>query len=95
MASFFLQIDKFTLDNDNDLFYGLKVAGTSLGIVTEFLYKIYEEAGGTFCKFLGSKLDARKENLEQSGWSGCRTGNREKLSNSQVCCLAQLCLAVA
>ena len=47
MASFFLQIDKFTLDNDNDLFYGLKVAGTSLGIVTEFLYKIYEEAGGT------------------------------------------------
>ena len=27
------------------------------------------------------------------GWSGCRTGNREKLSNSQVCCLAQLCLA--
>ena len=47
LASFFLQIDKFTLDNDNDLFYGLKVAGTSLGIVTEFLYKIYEEAGGT------------------------------------------------
>ena len=34
-----------TLDEDNDLFYGLKVAGTSLGIVTEFLYKIYEEAG--------------------------------------------------
>ena len=35
-----------TLDEDSDLFYGLKVAGTSLGIVTEFLYKIYEEAGG-------------------------------------------------
>ena len=35
-----------TLNEDNDLFYGLKVAGTSLGIVTEFLYKIYEEAGG-------------------------------------------------
>ena len=33
--------------------------------------------------------------LVQSGWSGCRTGNREKLSNSQVCCLAQLCLAAA
>ena len=45
---FSLQIDKFTLDRDNDLFYGLKVAGSSLGIVTEFLYKIYEQAGGTF-----------------------------------------------
>ena len=33
------------MDEDNDLFYGLKVAGTSLGFVTEFLYKIYEEAG--------------------------------------------------
>ena len=31
----------------------------------------------------------------QSGWSVCRTGNREKQSNSQVCCLAQLCLAAA
>ena len=31
----------------------------------------------------------------QSGWSGCRTGNGEKLSNSHVCCLAQLCLAAA
>ena len=31
----------------------------------------------------------------QSGWSGCGTGNGEKLSNSQVSCLAQLCLAAA
>ena len=31
----------------------------------------------------------------QGGWSGGRTGNWEKLSNSQVCCLAQLCLAAA
>ena len=31
----------------------------------------------------------------QSGWGGCRTGNGEKLSNSQVCYLAQLCLAAA
>ena len=31
----------------------------------------------------------------QSGGSVCRTGNGEKLSNSQVCCLAQLCLAAA
>ena len=31
----------------------------------------------------------------QSGRSGCRTGNEEKLSNSQICCLAQLCLAAA
>ena len=30
-----------------------------------------------------------------SGWSGCRTGNGEKLSNSQVCCLFQLCLDAA
>ena len=27
--------------------------------------------------------------------SGCCTGNREKLSNSPVFCLAQLCLAAA
>ena len=26
---------------------------------------------------------------------GCRTGNGKKLSNSQACCLAQLCLAAA
>ena len=31
----------------------------------------------------------------KSGWSGCRTGNGEKLSNSEVYCLAQLCLAAA
>ena len=50
-TSFFPQIDKLALDHDNDLFYGLKVAGTSLGIVTEFLYKIHEEAGGRISKF--------------------------------------------
>ena len=31
----------------------------------------------------------------QSGWSGCRIGNGEKLSNSQVCCLAQMYPAAA
>ena len=31
----------------------------------------------------------------QSGWSVCCTGNREKLSNIQVCCLAQMSLAAA
>ena len=31
----------------------------------------------------------------QSGWSVCRTGNGEKINNSQVCFLAQLCLAAA
>ena len=31
----------------------------------------------------------------QGGWGGCRTGNGKKLSKSQACCLAQLCLAVA
>ena len=29
------------------------------------------------------------------GGCGCRTGNGKKLSNSQACCLAQLCLAAA
>ena len=33
--------------------------------------------------------------LVQSGWSGCRTGSGEKLSNSQLSCLAQLCLVTA
>ena len=33
--------------------------------------------------------------LLQSGWSVRRTGNGEKLSNSQECCLAKLCLAAA
>ena len=31
----------------------------------------------------------------QGGWGGCRTGNGKELSNSQACCLAQLCLAAA
>ena len=31
----------------------------------------------------------------QSGLSGCHSWNREILSNSQVCCLAQLCMATA
>ena len=31
----------------------------------------------------------------QGGWGGCRTGNGKKLSNSQACCLAQMCLAAA
>ena len=38
------------------------------------------------------------ENLRhalQGGWSGCSTGNRERLSKFQVCSLAQLCLAAA
>ena len=29
----------------------------------------------------------------QDGWGGWPTGNGNKLSNSQACCLAQLCLA--
>ena len=33
------------------------------------------------------------ESMLQSGCSECRTGNGEKLSNSQVCYLALLCLA--
>ena len=31
----------------------------------------------------------------QGGWGGWPTGNGKKLSNSQACCLAQLCLAAA
>ena len=31
----------------------------------------------------------------QSGRSVCRSGNGDKLSNSQICCLTQLCLAAA
>ena len=31
----------------------------------------------------------------QGGWSGWPTGNGKKVSNSQACCLAQLCLAAA
>ena len=31
----------------------------------------------------------------QGGWGGWPTGNGNKLSNSQACCLAQLCLAAA
>ena len=36
-----------------------------------------------------------KDHDLQIGWSGCRTGNGEELSNSQVCCLSQLCMATA
>ena len=31
----------------------------------------------------------------QGGWGGCHTGNGKKLSKTQACCLAQLCLAAA
>ena len=31
----------------------------------------------------------------QSGYSGFKTGNGEKINNIQACCLAQLCLAAA
>ena len=31
----------------------------------------------------------------QGGWGGWPTGNGKKLSNSQACCLAQLCLVAA
>ena len=31
----------------------------------------------------------------QGGWGGWPTGNGKKVSNSQACCLAQLCLAAA
>ena len=34
-------------------------------------------------------------NPVQGGWGGWPTGNGKKLSNSQACCLAQLCLAAA
>ena len=37
------EVETVPFEHDNDLFYGLKIAGTSLGIVTEFLYKIFEE----------------------------------------------------
>ena len=33
--------------------------------------------------------------LVQGGWGGWPTGNGKKLSYSQACCLAQLCLAAA
>ena len=36
----------------------------------------------------------RKEKQKMYRVDGVETGNREKLSNSQVCCQAQLCLAV-
>ena len=42
-------------------------------------------------------LDLKKKILchvcLQGGWGGWPTGNGKKLSNSQACCLAQLCLA--
>ena len=40
-----MQIDVIRTGEENDLHYGLKAAGTSFGVVTEFLYKIYEEPG--------------------------------------------------
>ena len=41
------------------------------------------------------KIDLRMSNFVQGGWGGWPTGNGNKLSNSQACCLAQLCLAAA
>ena len=39
--------------------------------------------------------DRHKFEFTKDRCSGCCTGNGDKLSNSQVCCLAQLCLAAA
>ena len=41
------------------------------------------------CVFFGTKL------LYQGGWGGWPTGNGKKVSKSQACGLAQLCLAAA
>jgi hypothetical protein len=38
-------LEQIPLTDANDLFFALKVAGGSYGIVTEFLYKMYEKPG--------------------------------------------------
>ena len=48
-----------------------------------------------FIEMLCCKMESCNRKTLQSGWSVCRTGNGEKLSNSQVRCLAQLYLATA
>jgi len=40
-------------------------------------------------------VQALKSNPVQGGWGGWPAGNGNKLSNSQICGLAQLCLAAA
>ena len=66
----------------------------SESVVTLALEALLTKLGN---RALEGLVTARKfvRQIVQSGWSGCHTGNIEKLSNSQVCCLAQLCLAAA
>ena len=45
-------------------------------------------------KNLPERGEVHLQNI-QCGYIGCNTGNGEKLSISQACCLAQLCLAAA
>ena len=74
------------LDNNEDDAYIRRV----WDIVTfdlEWVMDNWDTEGRDTCKITSCFV--------QGGWSGCRTGNGEKLSNSQLCCLAQLCLAAA
>ena len=41
------------------------------------------------------RIRARNHNIYSARAQDSQKGNREKLSNGQACCLAQLCLAVA
>ena len=62
----------------------LEIGGPNkLSIFTCLIRSLYGEK----LKFF-SPLGLMWNNRLQGGWSGHRTGNEEKLSNSPVCCLA-------
>ena len=57
--------------------------------------KVIQFMGNLWSPAWVTRYMQQKPWIVQSGGSVCPTGNGEKLSNSQVCCLAQLCKAVA
>ena len=54
-----------------------------------------DQLGLSLASFQSSGKKNKRAIVVQSDYIGCKTGNGEKLSNSQACCLAQLCLAAA
>ena len=79
-----------------------KIATDVRSVVIPSRWQVGNGNGGQFClrTLAPSKVtfsDHRRNKSERisGAATGCPAGNGKKLSNGQVCCLVQLCLAAA